>query len=588
MGVFLSDMSLVPIQTYTTDRVKLRKAIDEAATRATSVFDRDAIKESEARWSISPPGTFIQASRSSPAPSRLGGRPKRARVRGISGGRAALGRRPAVPDWRLIAPRLAWERLAREQQGYASLNALRAVIEGLSVLPGRKSVVFFAEGLALPEAVMPQFDSVVATANRANVSVYTIDAAGLRVHSKDAETGREVRAIGAQSMIVNPDGSTGGSLGALERIEDVLRKDPRTSLTLLADRTGGFLIENTNDLASRVPARSTPIAVSTTCSPTRRRSSTFPASGGASRCACPRARSRSAAAPAIPAVRTLSAIPLLAYEGPALAALDRTPPPADLPLRLGAFVFPDVKGGSRAALMVAASGPTLTFAETPDGFRTDFLLMARVKDDTGEVVRKGSQPYRLTGPAADRERTQKGEILFYRQPELPPGRYTVEGVVHDALGPRAGVVRMPLEVPAQTGLRVSSLVIVSRTERLMSGELDPDNPLQVRDRLIYPNLGEPLQRRRTDTVGLLRDDCPVRRRARRGAASHPAGRPRRRRTARAHRQGRCQRTHPASQPDARRRAGRRRLPVPPRRQTGRRACRARSALPPRASASVQA
>ena len=73
--------------------------------------------------------------------------------------------------------------------------------------------------------------------------------------------------------------------------------------------------------------------------------------------------------------------------------------------------------------------------------------MARVKDDDGRDRAEGSQPYRLTGPAADRERTQKGEVLFYRQPELPPGRYTVEGVVHDALGPRAGVARMPLEVP---------------------------------------------------------------------------------------------------------------------------------------------
>ncbi len=46
--------------------------------------------------------------------------------------------------------------------------------------------MFFAEALALPEAVMPEFDGLVALANRANVSVYTIDAAGLRVHSKDA------------------------------------------------------------------------------------------------------------------------------------------------------------------------------------------------------------------------------------------------------------------------------------------------------------------------------------------------------------------------------------------------------------------
>ena len=317
------------------------------------------------------------------------------------------------------------------------------------MLPGRKSVVFFAEGLALPEVVLPQFDSVVATANRANVSVYTVDAAGLRVHSKDAETGREVRAAGAQSMIVNPDGSTGGSLGALERLEDVLRKDPRTSLTLLADRTGGFLIENTNDLArgfQKIDADRR-FHYLLTYTP---KNADFAGEWRRVEVRVPSRKVEIRSRSGYPAVRLLSAIPLLAYEGPALAALDRTPPPADLPLRLGAFVFPEVKGGSRAALMVAASGETLTFETTPDGFRTDFTLMARVKDASGEVVRKGSQPYRLTGPAADRDRTQKGEILFYRQPELPPGRYTVEGVVHDALGPRAGVVRMPLDVPADT------------------------------------------------------------------------------------------------------------------------------------------
>ena len=267
---------------------------------------------------------------------------------------------------------------------------------------------------------MPQFDSVVATANRANVSVYTIDAAGLRVHSKDAETGREVRAIGAQSMIVNPDGSTGGSLGAMERMDDVLRKDPRTSLTLLAERTGGFLIENTNDLARGFREIDTDRRFHYLLTYTPKKLD-FSGEWRRVEVRVPSRKVEIRSRSGYPAVRSLSAIPLLAYEGPALAALERTPPPADLPLRLGAFVFPDVKGGSRAALMVAASGETLTFETTPEGFRTDFTLMARVKDATGEIVRKGSQPYRLTGPAADRERTQKGEVLFYRQPELPPG-----------------------------------------------------------------------------------------------------------------------------------------------------------------------
>ena len=494
VGVFLSDMSLVPIQTYTTDRAQLRKAIDEAATRATSVFDRDAIKspteliaQSAGDFHTSVPVVASAESVGRPAEAGPG-----ARQIGGSGGQGA----PDLAATMLNRSAMSWERLAREQQGYASLNALRAVIEGLSVLPGRKSVVFFAEGLALPDAVMPQFDSVVATANRANVSVYTVDAAGLRVHSKDAETGRQVRAAGQAQLDIAPDGSTGSRL---YEVEEALRKDPRTSLTLLADRTGGFLIENTNDLARGfqkidVDRR---FHYLLTYTPTNQ------AFAGGWRRVEVRVPSRKVeirSRSGYPAVRLLSAIPLLAYEGPALAALDQTPPPADLPLRLGVFVFPEVNGGSRAALMVAASGETLTFTTTAEEFRTDFTMLARVKDEKGDVVRKASQPYRLTGKAADRERAQRGEILFYRQPTLPAGQYVVEGVVHDALGPRAGVVRMPLDVPADTGLRVSSLVIVSRTERLMSGELDAENALQVRERLIYPILGEPLQRRREGTV----------------------------------------------------------------------------------------
>jgi VWFA-related protein len=142
-----------------------------------------------------------------------------------------------------------WERLARDEQGYATTNALLAVVGALGTVPGRKTVVFFAEGLAIPDAVLRHFRNVVATANRANVGVYTIDAAGLRVHSKDQETYREVHGMGNAGLALGPDGSNQSSLATLERNEDVLRKDPRTSLTLLAKQTGGFLIENTNDLA---------------------------------------------------------------------------------------------------------------------------------------------------------------------------------------------------------------------------------------------------------------------------------------------------------------------------------------------------
>lgn len=234
VAVYVADLSLIPVQNYTNDREKVRSAVKDVATRATSVFDRASIRDPGKPLSAGDahPSTPWVASAESP------GRPVDERATG--------GRIPAQLGWDTEA---LWERLARDEQGYATTNALLAILGALQTVSGRKTVVFFAEGLAIPEAVVPQFRRVVAMANRANVSVYTIDAAGLRVHSKDQETSREIQGMGNAGLKLNDDGSSQSNLHVLERNEDVLRKDPHTSLTLLASQTGGFLIDNTNDLA---------------------------------------------------------------------------------------------------------------------------------------------------------------------------------------------------------------------------------------------------------------------------------------------------------------------------------------------------
>ena len=87
-----------------------------------------------------------------------------------------------------------WEMLERDQQGYSTSNALLAVVNGMRTLPGRKSVVFFSEGVAIPANVAAQFRSVIDTANRANVSIYAMDAAGLRAHSTSEEAREGINA----------------------------------------------------------------------------------------------------------------------------------------------------------------------------------------------------------------------------------------------------------------------------------------------------------------------------------------------------------------------------------------------------------
>ncbi len=336
VGVFLTDLQLVTIQTYTNDRARIEAAIRDVATRATARFNSagkvEDLRNRDPRGGLQPgdadPSVPVVAN------AEFEGRPV--------DGRTILEREIQAV---MATTNNSWELLQRDQAGYVTTNALLAVVNGLGVLPGRKSLVFFAEGLAIPDAVLPHFRNVVAIANRVNVSAYTIDSAGLRAHSTDAVTGREVRAMGAAGL------AGMGSVAMLERNEDVLRKDPRTSLTLLAEQTGGFLVENTNDLANafrRVDADRR-FYYLLTYAPTNA------ALDGAWRnvaVTVPNRKVTVRARTGYVATGALGTIPLLTYEDTALAALARTPAPTDLPVRSAALVFP---GGTDTRVLVLAS-----------------------------------------------------------------------------------------------------------------------------------------------------------------------------------------------------------------------------------------
>jgi VWFA-related protein len=476
VGVFLADLTLVTIRSYTNDRAQIEAAIRNVATRATSALERVSKAEdlrNRDQFGNPQPG---DAHPSVPvvANAEFEGRPV--------DGRTILEREiQAVQE----ATNNSWEMIQRDQAGYATTNALLAVVNGLGVLPGRKTLIFFAEGLAIPDAVLPHFRRVVAAANRANVSAYTIDSAGLRAHSSDAATGREVRAMGAAGL------AGGNSVAMLERNEDVLRKDPRTSLTLLAQGTGGFLVENTNDLANafrRVDADRR-FYYLLTYAPTN---ATLDGAWRNVAVTVPNRKVTVRARDGYAATAGLATIPLLTYENEGLAALARTPAPADLPVRSAALVFP---GGSEARVAVLAStdGRAIEFQRNGDRFRAEFNVVARILDAKGNVVRKASQPYRLDGPVAEIDRVRAGDILFFRQPTLEPGTYTLEVAVHDALASKVGVRRTAFTVPDRSeGFDVSSLVLVRRAEPVKPEDRQPGNPLFVDDVVLYPNVGERL------------------------------------------------------------------------------------------------
>ena len=58
-----------------------------------------------------------------------------------------------------------FESLEHDQQGYATSNSLLAIVSAMKAIPGRKSVIFFSEGLSIPPNVQQLFVSVIDAAS---------------------------------------------------------------------------------------------------------------------------------------------------------------------------------------------------------------------------------------------------------------------------------------------------------------------------------------------------------------------------------------------------------------------------------------
>ena len=90
---------------------------------------------------------------------------------------------------------------------------------------------------------------MISNANRANVSIYAVDAAGLRAESSDSQTGRALTRLGqarARTAASQHD-PFGSMMQDLERNEELMRSNPDSALGDLASETGGALISNTNN-----------------------------------------------------------------------------------------------------------------------------------------------------------------------------------------------------------------------------------------------------------------------------------------------------------------------------------------------------
>jgi VWFA-related protein len=487
IGIFGIDLALTPYAPFTRNAARLRKALSDVSGRGSASFNSP-----EGRQQKATADQQAAAAEQAAASAAAAGGPGASAAIGTAPGDALL----AQMQSKMIQD---FDVMERDQQGYATTNGLFAVIRTLGRLPGRKSLVLFSEGLSIPPPVQRLFIGVIDAANRANVSIYTMDAAGLRGLSEQAKIRDEVNQAGARginSAYASPSGDDPLTKD-LEKNEEVLRRDPHTGLGELAEETGGVLFDNTNnlrqgfdriddDLHNYYLVGYTP--VNETYDGRFRRIDVMVKRPGVT----------VSARKGYFAVRGRGDMPIAPWEAPAVAAIDRRPVPNAFPVRAGALLFPERGRPGLVPVVVDLQTAPLTFAPAADGktYASDFVVMVRFLDSQNQVARKVSQHYDVNGPLSALERAKQGEIIFYREPELPPGVYTMETVVHDAPSGKSSVRLSTVEVPRAEAdaLRMSSLVVVKRAEKVPEKERRADNPLLVNDVVLYPNLGDAISK----------------------------------------------------------------------------------------------
>jgi len=499
-GVFRIDQSLITLQPFTDSSELVTNAVGRATDAIASSYASGAQRSRDLADRNSGLDREMDSAQSTAQAAGANRDSAGASEAAAAGGQAAAQQALNQMETNILQ---MYEALERDQQGFATINGLLAVINPMRNLPGRKTIIFFSEGLVLPSAVQAKFPAVISAANKANVSIYTIDSAGLRTESGTLEAAKELNSIVAQRMSQQARGTDRGVNGpymkSLERNEDLLKFDPRSGLGQLADQTGGFLIHDTNDLAAGVRRIGDDMHsyYLLTYIP---KNEDYNGRFRQINVKLNRSNLELQTRKGYYAVESMGEMPLLDYEAPAIAAARKilSEGNSSLPFKGAALSFP---AASRPGLtLVIGESPmsAFTFAQAADKktYNADFSVVALIKDKSGQVVQKVSRHYPLNGPIDQLDSARKQDLLFYRETQLPAGSYNVELIAHDELSGKTSVQISALEIPPldESKPRLSSVSVLKRAERLTPEEQKSDQPFHFGELLVYPNLGEAISK----------------------------------------------------------------------------------------------
>ena len=416
--------------------------------------------------------------------------------------------RPGATDESLLRQRIRNAAQARVAEIAADTRntamALSSLFKGMADLPGRKVVLLLSESFVTlggtTEDQSNQMIQLIEQARRAGVSVYALDAGGLRAHS--ATAGEQLTGVDIRARDLA--GSTGFS-----DFENM------SAARMVAYGTGGAVIGNTNDIVGGLER-----AVED--------ASSYYIIGFRPAALDNRFHRLSVSVRGRPELQVRTRRGYLAVNqetvrgtGAELAAALMSPVPLlELPVEVVARVVP--QGGGQSVQLGFHVGRNYLSLPAPDAadqaaaYELVAAVFAAGRDEPEGGVKR-TLSFDLSKPE-ERQKLRTAGLVYVPQPmNLPPGQYQVRAVIREKSSGAVGSAYQFFEVPDTSDRKTvsaSSLLLSEAGQTAFGGAnaFKPNSEIDVRYVLYNPpkELGELTQRvRLVDARGTVLMDSPL-------------------------------------------------------------------------------
>jgi len=393
------------------------------------------------------------------------------------------------------------------QVGRSAIYGLIDAVSQQYRLPGRKSVLFFSSGFGVPQGMEEQWRVLISTANRFNVTFYSIDARGLNTTAMNQAAVSQLRDA---TSAVRADQRKGNGLvtpsmaQAMDTAINSGKANTQDTLAELAQSTGGILIANTNDFRDQLKKVSEDIETyyEVTYNPQiDQYDGAFHKIEVRGLRAGLRIQARSGYF-ALPTSARGGDVILAPYELTLMQTLTASPMPHAFAFQSAGMHFRGAGHTPEVSIVLDVPAGNLTLkqggADAP--YEGGLAYVALVRNATGEVMHKFRGEVPLAATPAQLAAFKESHFIYHEHLALAPGRYTLETAVSDQAGGRTSARKSVFVVPPNgQGLGISSVALV-RSIREKNENTSGQDPFLISGKLVTPAVSPSFNKTETDRL----------------------------------------------------------------------------------------